>query len=212
MATNSQFLLCTANPDMLPIHIACVSGDLHAVKEIHREYVLLEENEEYENMECSPLIDTSNASWVDCIFGETTGYYPLHSAAKGGNGSIIAYMLDNTTEYEDDVDYIDINCTDSNGMTPLYTAYYFGHQSCIDILNKAGADTQDTWNEFKEYTIDQRLSYIEFVEACVLDVVVEGEQQGHVLTASVDDFCGNAFWTRELMSYIGIVDENIRLY
>lgn len=89
-----------------------------------------------------------------------------------------------------------INLKDTHGKTPLYYAYFYGHQSCIDFLIREGAETEDT---LKECTFQHRLPYIQFVE---------GVQDS--LSASMDSFCGNEDWTREMLSYIGVVDENIR--
>jgi ankyrin repeat protein len=140
-----------------PIHVACLSGDLITIEELHDNYLqalhyAFEDGDDddvalVQNLK-NPLteLDEHNEWKDDLIIGSTSrkqtsrGHFPLHSAVKGGNPDIVKYILDNLVNDYADQEEVDINCKDSNGMSPLYYAYYFGHQSCADLLISAGAD------------------------------------------------------------------------
>ena len=83
-----------------------------------------------------------------------------------------------------------------------YIDHYFGDETCIRILIKYGW-TKETVTILRRYTMDERLPYIRFVK---------GIQAGEGFTVQLNPFCANEDWTRELMSYIGGIDENIRLF
>lgn len=165
-----------------PIHGACLRGDLEYVKKCYRDYL------QHKNQYANPF--TQLYTVCEYICG-----YPLHAAAKGGHKRIIAYLLANSKPNGKKMDFVDINCRDSNGNTPLFYAYYYRNRSCMDFLIKSGSQTMevDVW---KQFAVKRCLPYLQFV-----DGVDE-------LPTSISRFCDNEDWTRELMSYISVFDEH----
>ncbi len=134
----------------------------------------------------------------------TMYFYPLHFAAIFGQASIITYSFCNSKWWET-WNYVNVDCRDSNHKTPLYYAYLFDHSHCVDLLLKKGAE-ENAFDELKEETFLARQPYLAFVEG-----VFAADDASLLVnsTVSVDDFCSNPDWMRELMSYVGVADDVI---
>lgn len=135
------------------IHEACLDGDLEYVKKCYEQYLADEEKYPHGMYE-NPLTDNYRPdvqNWDDhYICGTSYSYYPLHAAAIGGHACIIEYILANSKKDQYYHDFVDVNCKDSKNKTPFYYAFFNGHQSCMDLLILAGAETEDTLAELKE--------------------------------------------------------------
>ncbi|XP_067928889.1 myotrophin-like isoform X2 [Watersipora subatra] len=59
------------------------------------------------------------------------GRYPLHFAADYGQLEVLNYLISKGA---------DVNAEDKYGITPLLSAIFEGHESCVEALLKKGAD------------------------------------------------------------------------
>lgn len=189
---------------MSVIHYACLTGDLITVKKLNEEYLGDVAHELEDEFSCeifaeNPLIDLDqNTEWERDFFigGTSRQHYPLHYAVKGNNPEVVKYILDQVYD-EYTGDEIEIDCKDSNGMTPLYYAYYYGHHDCADLLLSAGAETKEGWeeeiaNDLKEITDAVFLPYFCNKDNCMKELISY---------VGVDPSRKNADWIREKMSY-----------